>query len=435
MMMLSDVSIWIAVIAALVGCYFATCAIALRTFSRSRLAEMLDSRGQPERLTPFIERVRELQLVSASLRAITSMIVLLAALHFFQSEFEAWSLHWQYFAAFLLAGTLVSVFIVAVPVSWAHYQTEPLLVRSMVLLRIVLGVLWPIVRVLHAFDPIVRRISGADIDHDDEDAVSDEVMSVVEDHESTGKVDPAQKQMIEAVFDFPTTTAEEIMTPRTEIDGIEVAATLEQIKAHVAEHGHSRIPVYEDNLDHIAGILYAKDLIPFIDTPDVKSFALRDVMREAMMVPESKSVHELLAEFRANQVHIAILLDEYGGTAGLVTIEDIIEELVGEIQDEYEPPEEDTELVAVDEQTFDVDARMHVDDFNDQLDVELPEDEDYDTLGGFVVATLGHIPEVGEFVEFESLRLTVTEAERTRVSRLKVERIESDAAAPGTHGK
>ena len=426
-----DPAIWTALLACIIGGYFAACGIALKTFSRSRLTELLEPQGKAHRAAAFAARTEALQLATGTIRTCLSLVTLLATLYFFEQR-QQWQEPWPYVAAFLVAGALVSVFVVAIPASLARYRAEQLLARSMTLLNVCLVVFMPMVKALRLFDPIVRRISGADAERDDdEDRITDEVMSVVEDHESDGKVDRVQKEMIEAVFEFPSITAGEIMTPRTEAEGLEVDSALAQVKAHVLEKGHSRIPVYEQDLDHIVGVLYVKDLIRFLDDADAPAFDLRQVMREAWMVPETKSVRELLGEFKARKVHMAILLDEYGGTAGLISIEDILEELVGEIQDEYEPADDEPTIDWVDERTADVDARVHVDDLNDQLGLDLPEDEDYDTVGGFVFAKLGHIPKPGEKFLFENLKLTITDAQRTKVNRVRIER-QDPAASNGT---
>jgi CBS domain containing-hemolysin-like protein len=309
--------------------------------------------------------------------------------------------------------------VVAIPVSWARYQREGLIALSLPLLVALLMVFRPLVWSLHLFDPVVRRISGVDVADDDDSDLSDEVLSVVEDHEDGGEVREAQKEMIEAVFDLSDTDAEQVMTPRTDVKGIEAGATLDQVKHAILQYGHSRIPVYDKTIDNIVGILYAKDLIKYVG--EGEDFDLRSVLRDAMLVPESKNVAELLAEFKANKVHIALVLDEYGGTAGLVTIEDILEELVGEIQDEYEHAEHTPQIEHVGDQVLRVDARVEIDDLNDELDTELPEDEDYDTVGGFVFATLGHVPKTGEAFDYGGMRFTVTDAERTRVVRVEVQ--------------
>lgn len=419
-------AIAIAILGSLLVCYFSACNIGLKTLSRKRLADRLGVGFDQERISRFYRNQPMMLLMTGTIRAVLSLVVLLATLYYLEERL-GWSKLPIYLVAFLITGGLVSIFAVAIPVSWARYQREGLIAISLPLLNAMLVVFKPIVWSLHLFDPIIRRISGIDLEDDDESDLSDEVLSVVEDHEDGAEVDEAQKEMIEAVFDLSDTDAEQVMTPRTDVNGIEVNASVEQVKDAILHFGHSRIPVFEETIDNIVGILYAKDLIKYVGSSE--NFDLRSVLRDAMMIPESKNVGELLAEFKANKVHIALVLDEYGGTAGLVTIEDILEELVGEIQDEYEQTEQTPQIERIDDQTLRVDARVEIDDFNDELDTELPEDEDYDTVGGFVFATLGHIPMEGETFEYEGLTFTVTEAERTRVVRVEVRTAQSQKAS------
>ncbi|MFW6038882.1 MAG: hemolysin family protein [bacterium] len=429
---MDHLAIWTGLAACVLGGYFAACNLALKAFSRKRLAELFEQRGQDARFSWLIGHVVPLQLLTGMLRTTMSLLVLLCALIVVEQWRVGGSEVMLALLAFVLAGVLVSVFVVAIPASWARYHPEALLARSVPLLRVLLIAGWPMAYVLSGVDPIVRRITGADLIPPDEDQLTDQVLSVVEEHETGATaVDDLQKEMLEAVFDLSSTSAGEIMTPRTDVKGIEVSSTMEEVKAAILSFGHSRIPVFEDNLDHIQGILYAKDMIRFLGDGD--PFDLRSALREAFMVPESKSVRELLAEFKARKVHLAIVLDEYGGTAGLVTIEDILEEIVGDIQDEYEPQEQPPQI-ETDGNTAEVDARMRIDDLNDAMDVDLPENEDYDTVGGFVFATLGHIPDEGETFEFDGLRFTVTSAERTKVNRVKLERSEPEHTSTPSNG-
>jgi len=178
--------------------------------------------------------------------------------------------------------------------------------------------------------------------------------------------------------------------------------------------------VYEDNIDNIIGLIYAKDLLAEVGK-ESDDFSLRERMREAYFVPESKPLRSLLHEFQNQKLHIAVVLDEYGGTAGIVTLEDILEELVGEITDEYEetPPES---IRRIDENTIEVDARTYVDDLNDDYELDLPEDEDYDTVGGFVFSRLGYIPKTGEHFEYANLTFTISSAEPRRVKRVRIQK-------------
>ncbi len=410
-------------IAALLGCYFAACHTALKTYSRKRLADLLAERGKEAQLERVSDRMGQFLMVSGFARSCMSIVVVLAIVRDLEARLPDTDPLAVMALAFVIAGILLGLFIVAIPTSWAGYGRERLLAWSLPILIVLRLVFMPIAALLYFVDPVVRRISGVDLLTDDEkDKITDEVLSVVEDHQEGAAVDDAQKEMLEAVFDLPRTTAGEIMTPRTDIEGIEVSSTLEEVRTTILDAGHSRVPVYEESLDQIIGILYAKDLITYLGGNS--RFDLRGILREPFMVPESKSVSELLGEFKARKVHLAIVLDEYGGTAGLVTIEDILEEIVGEIQDEYESDEDAPPVIQpIDETTTEVEARVEIDTLNDELGLEIPEDEDYDTVGGFVFAKLGHIPEPGESFEFEGLRFTVTDAERTKVIRVRIERL------------
>ncbi len=423
-------AIWIALVPLVLGCFFAACHAALKTFSRKRLADLMEASGRAHRLEALDRRLPALQLLTGVLRVACGVVVIIATIELVQDWLAPVRVWVFYSTTFVVAAGLITVFHVAIPISWARYRQERLLAWSLPILTALLTVFSPVVWVLHVFDPMIRRISGVDLHADDAD-ISDDVLAAVEDHESADQIDDEQKDMLEAVFSLPGTSAGEIMTPRTEVHGIEVDAALDEVKRTVLEDGHSRVPVYEESLDHIVGILYAKDLLKFLG--DGAEFRLRDVAREAFLVPESKPVSDLLREFKQRKVHLAIVLDEYGGTAGLVTIEDILEEIVGEIQDEYEEEDEPEPLVQIDEHTFEVEARMDIDDLEDELDIAFPEDGDYDTLGGFVFATLGHIPDVGESFEYEGRRFTVTDAERTRVNKVKIEKLQ-EAGAPHANG-
>jgi len=264
------------------------------------------------------------------------------------------------------------------------------------------------------------------------DTLDAELLSAVDQSERIGHIDETARDMIEAVVEFRSTTVEEIMTPRTEINALEYTDDLGTVKRFVREVGHSRIPVYRDNLDHIEGILYAKDLLHWMADDAAGDFSLKEILRTPSFIPETKTVRELLKELLARRVHIAIAADEYGGTAGLVTIEDMVEEIFGEIEDEYEQDDDERPSVDIDTVTnsAEIDARKPIDDANDVLEaigIELPESDDYDTVSGFVATTMGRIPEAGQTLRHEGLLITVLEAEQTRVLRIRVEREDSES--------
>ncbi len=244
--------------------------------------------------------------------------------------------------------------------------------------------------------------------------VSEEELRVlVEAGEEQGVIEEQEKEMIQSIFEFADTIAREVMTPRVDMKCIAVDATPQEAIALIRKTGHSRIPVYEGSVDNILGILHAKDLLRLCESAPTPQFSLREVMRPAYFVPESKRVVELLQDLRRRRIHMAIVQDEYGGTAGLVTLEDLVEEIVGEIQDEYDvEPEEPVQTLP--DGSLLIDARMHLDDASELLKTPL-ESEEFDTLGGFVFGLLGHQPSEGEVVTANGWQLRVHALEGHRI--------------------
>jgi CBS domain containing-hemolysin-like protein len=281
----------------------------------------------------------------------------------------------------------------------------------------------PILYVLQLYDGFVRRLAGVPevTPREQQEEKHEEFLEDLEQHRMEGAFDEEEQEMIENVLELSERCADEIMTPRTDLVAVEVNSKLSPVLDTIIKAGHSRIPVYEGNIDNIIGLIYAKDLLAEIGK-EPSDFSLRQRMREVYFVPESKPLRSLLHEFQNQKLHIAVVLDEYGGTAGIVTLEDILEELVGEITDEYEetPPES---IKKIDEDTIEVDARTYVDDLNDDYELGLPEDEDYDTVGGFVFSRLGYIPKAGEHFDYASLKFTIASAEPRRIKRVRIRKI------------
>jgi CBS domain containing-hemolysin-like protein len=324
---------------------------------------------------------------------------------------------------------LVWVFCVVLPMSVAFHAGERMLYELSGLVRFVHRAAWPCRGVVRFVDEVVRRLAGVTPTAPAEQA-EEEILSVVEEAQREGQFDEEAREMIEAVVEFRSLTVEQVMTPRTEIAALELTNDLGAVTRAIRDIGHSRIPVYEGSLDNVVGIFYVKDLMRWMagegGRSGGKSFELKSILRPAIFVPETKTVRDLLRELIRKNVHIAMVADEYGGTAGLVTIEDIIEQIVGDIRDEYELPGEDAPEVTVDlsSRSAQVDARAYTDDVNDAISPlgwAIPESDDYDTVGGFVMTTLGRIPEQGEVFRFQRATVTVLEATPTRVVRLRME--------------
>jgi magnesium and cobalt exporter, CNNM family len=323
-------------------------------------------------------------------------------------------------AAFAISVFILNIFSVAIPHAWAKYAGTGLLVHCYPVLRFLEWAGWPLTTVFAWIDPLVKRLAGISEDQANSrlDEKQEELLNVVEEREKEGVVDEEEREMIASVLEFRDTTAGEIMTPRTEVSGIEADTSLSEAVEIVILEGHSRYPVYKETIDNISGMLYAKDLLKELNRPE-GSGDISHYLRKPFFVPESKKLRSLLHNFQNQKVHVAVVLDEYGGTAGLVTIEDILEELVGEIVDEYEPPQPEP-IKKIDEYTIEVDARYEVDELNDELDISIPEDEDYETIGGFIFAKLGHIPMTGETFEHENLQFTVIDAGERKINRLRI---------------
>jgi len=408
--------------------FFSVNAIALRTFSRVKLQEAFkatNKKANPEDLTErLVENAEELILACSLYRLIFNMCILLLLVTIFATLRRANLTVSVYLLAFVIAMAIFSVFSLAIPHAWAKYAGEKILSRTYKLLMLFVIVVSPALYIFKLYDGFVRRLAGVveTTPQEQQEEKQEEFLNGLEQHRTEGVLDKEEQEMIENVLELSNSTADEIMTPRTDIVAIEVNSDLQKILETITTAGHTRVPVYEDNIDNIIGLVYAKDLLTEIGKTGA-DFKLRDKMRDAYFVPETKPLRTLLHEFQNQKLHIAVVLDEYGGTAGIVTLEDILEELVGEITDEYEeiPPEP---IKQIDQNTFEADARTYVDDLNDQFELNLPEDEDYDTIGGFVFSHLGYIPKSGESFDYENLKFTIAAAEARRIKRIRIQKTE-----------
>jgi CBS domain containing-hemolysin-like protein len=406
----------ILLVATSVSLFFATVSYALRDFSRVKLGEYLEMRGKARYLDLIVTHQQDLVFLTAAVRLLANVLILLAMLRLLAGTNQ--SLRWQYLMATGLTLAITLLCSVAIPGAAARYAGETVIgacARGLNVLRICL---MPVTILRHAVDDVIRRATGAS-DQAEPEEFEQEIMSAVEEGEKEGVVDEQEREMIESVIEFRDIQVGQIMTARPEIVALDAHSSLAEVKSALEESGHSRIPVYEGTLDHIVGILYARDLLKHLGLPP-EQFDIRSAIRAAIYVPESKPLRDLLKDFKAQKVHIAIVLDEYGGTTGLVTIEDILEELVGDIIDEHEPSEP-AMLRKLDDHTFEADARMYIDDFNRLLGQSLPDDQGYDTLGGFISVAMGRIPSTGSAMEHGNMKITILDAEPQKVNRVRIQ--------------
>ena len=399
---------------------------ALVSVNRVRLRRLVEA-GEPRaRLVEGLTRANA-DYLSAIIAGITLFIILVSNLTTglvmrLSQEPGRW---------LALASGLMLAFIVIVceltPKSFAkRYPTRMVLWVARPVQVLTLG-LRPAVRVLTAISGAVLRLFGLKVREARRFLTAEDIRAAAEVGEEEGTVQPMERDMIERVIELGATSAYEIMTPRVDIVAVDEEATPEDVLAIAEEKGLSRIPVYRETIDNITGIAYVNDLLGQLAEGD-RALRVRGIVRQPIQVPGTKKIDELLAELRREHVHMAVVLDEYGGTEGLVTIEDILEEIVGEIRDEHdrEPPEiqplSPTEAL--------VDAGAAIDDVSEALGVRIPEG-DYHTIGGFVFAQTGKVPEVGERILGDGFELVVEACDGQRIKSVRLIRRADMQAAFG----
>jgi putative hemolysin len=402
--------------ATLASLLFASLNYALRSLSRSRLELYLERRRKLKWLDPTMEHREELVVVTAVGRLIANMLIALTLFDALNRSFA--HPHHAFWLAAAISLVLTFFFSVALPQALADIAGAAFVGAAALPLHILRTALAPFTRITNLVETRVQNTVGG-TELPESEKLEEELLSVVEEGEKEGVVDKQERVMIESAIGFRDMTAAEIMTPRADIEALSVDSTLEQIQAAIEKTGHSRIPVYRGSVDQIVGILYARDLLHLLGKAPV-AFDIKSITRPAFFIPETKTLRDLLHDFRLQKVHMAVVLDEYGGTSGLVTIEDMLEELLGDISDEHEPQELPM-FRKIDDLISEADARLPIDQLNRLTGLSLPEDAGYDTLGGFISTTLGRIPQKGSVLEQSGAKFTVLEAEPQRVKRLRIE--------------
>lgn len=305
------------------------------------------------------------------------------------------------------------------PKSLAMQHAEKIALWTAGTISLLSYIFLPAVKVISFFSNLLVRPFGGRATFAAPILTEEELKMLVEAGEEAGTLEEEEKEMIHSIFEFTDTVTRQVMVPRIDMKSAEVTASLDELLEVILKHGHSRIPVYEDNVDQIIGVVHAKDLLPVLKE-DLRDFDVRRVMRPAYFIPENKPVDELLAEFKRSKIQMAIVRDEYGGTAGLVTIEDLLEEIVGDIMDEYDV--EELMIDVIDENTAVVNARMSIDDLNEHMNLSLPESDEYETLGGFVFGLIGTQPNEGDSVTYENVAFSVEKTEGGRLHKIRVVR-------------
>ena len=410
--------------------FFVAAEIALVSLRRSRIEQLVEE-GQPG-----ARRVR--RLVQDLGRSLAVIQLGLTFIGFLASAYAAISLSEGLSRLLVSAGVdkgtadpvallVVTVILALFTIVFAELVPKTLALAHPERFALVLAgpldlmgrVLGPVVALLTGITRAVTRTLGEEVNAEAQ-ITAEELRLIVVRGGEQGILEAEEEQMINAVIELGDRRIHEVMVPRTAILGLRAEATFDDAIDLIVEGGHSRVPVYEDSIDEVIGILYAKDLLPFLKASSDARPNLRGMLRTPVFVPESMSIDDLLREFQRRKVHIAIVLDEYGGVAGLVTIEDLLEEIVGEIQDEYDVEEPLVERI--DDDRARIDGRASIDDMLDlfELKLQLEDEDEYDTVGGLVYHRVGGVPQPGDEVKIDGLRLTVETTDGRRVGKVLV---------------
>jgi len=398
----------------------------LQSFARHKLEELCRRRNADKRLAVILKQHEEVA-AAVSLARIFCIPLFLVILFVLEKE-----------VPLTIKVAIVPLIILAefwLPRAFAKLWGTPFVYYGWFLWRTTATLMYPLLLIDRLITLFFSRLAAHT---EDTDAFEEEIRGIVTEGHREGLLEDDAREMIEGVIELRDVTVSAIMTPRTEMACVSDALSWEEMLQCVIASTHSRIPVYKETRDDIVGVIHVKTLLQALaQNAPAGRCHWTELMSEPLFIPETKPVDTLLQEFQDVQSagnascgrirgHLAIVLDEYGGVAGLVTLEDILEEIVGEIVDEHDTIAETEIISKVDDDIFDVSGRVRIDELNEQLGLHLPEEEDYDTVAGFIFSTLGHIPEVGESVDFEhegkTVRLTVTDVTRRRIEKVRVER-------------
>lgn len=423
---MNDPLLWTAIGALIFTCLTAIGSRALRTFSRSDLKEICQRNDNQARFFQVVQTHERVSLGVDMLGAFaTSLFVVSAAYRGVGGLSISGDVNWQpVIGAGVLAGLALALLRVSVSWSLTRLYGSPFLFHTWPFWRILGMVVEPLHWVTRFVDTVLHRLAGREQESLDEETIEEEIRTIVSEGHREGLLEEDAREMIEGVIELGDGDVSQIMTPRTDMHMLQADLSWSDLLADVIEAGHTRIPVYDNSRDDLLGVLYVKDLLPELaKLVESERRSIRDLIRKPIFVPETKAVDDLLTMFQQQRNHIAIVLDEYGGVSGLVTIEDVLEEIVGEIVDEYDADEE-AEFHITDEGICEAVGKAHVDEINELLGIDLPEDKDFDTIGGFVFSELGHVPEIGEEVVWENkARVTVLHATGRRIEKVRVERL------------
>lgn len=420
----SDLSYWIILAICLVlSAIFSAAEMALTTVPETYIRQLIDEkRGL---IRPF-----KLWLARPN-RVLTAIIVgnnLVNTLAAVVATVYAQKLFHNYVISIATTAVTLALLIFGeiTPKTFARHNARSAVVWLICLIYPIYFILFPAVWVLSHFAVFLVHMMGGRTKRVGPVATEEDIAYLIRLSHEEGVFKPDQGLMLQSVIAFRDTSAREIMVPRTDLFSLSIDTSFKEILTQVTQHGYTRWPVYTDDIDHVVGVFYVKDLINF-QLNGGKEFALKSLLRKAIFIPESMKLDSVLREFQRKKVHLAIVVDEYGGTAGIVTLEDILEEIVGEIRDEYDKEEEEQTVEKIGVDHFIADGRVSISDLQKQSGIFLPADESYETLGGFLISVFGKIPKKNAEYTRDDWKFRVIEVEEKRIVRVEIIKISTKA--------
>lgn len=414
----------------LVNGFFAASEIAIISINRNRIT-MLAQEGDNRAL--LIQR-----LLKEPSKFLATIQVGITLTGFLASASAAVSIS-TYFASFLKRLNVpfpdqISLILITLFISYVTLVLGELLPKRLALQnpeRVAYGVIGiilfiskitsPFVKILTLSTNFFAKLFGVGATYVEEKVTEDEIRMMIDVGEENGVLNETEKEMIDGIFEFDNTLAKEVMTPRTAVFAIDINSSIEEIIHQIIEEQYSRIPVYDGEIDNIVGIIYMKDIFVEMASKKLEDISIKSLIRPAYFVPETKKIDTLFRELQASKNHMAILIDEYGGVSGIITIEDLIEEIVGNIADEYD--EDVKDFQRIDNNTYIVDGLVSIDEVNEILNLKLPAEHN-DTIGGFVLNLIDNIPQKGDKVQHENVVFTVEKIDEKRIEQVRIQIIE-----------
>lgn len=396
-------------------------------FSAAKLEPRLETRAR-KRLEWLLSRNMQVFIGISMLGTVANILIVLGVILFLARNGVI-------AVADLLLGVAVAVipllaFFKAIPEAIGRIHPERIMSWALPFLPLVYWLLCWVIAPVYSFAQVMKKALGEDHTVSSPEVIEKELLQVVSEGEKEGLLQESEKEMITAIIELKDSAVKEVMTPRIDTFSLPISTPLKDAITTIIRKGYSRVPLYVESRDDIVGVLYSKDLLRYWDDENRNKLKLADIMRKPFFVPETQTIRNLLRDFQRQKTQMAIVLDEYGGTAGIVTVEDIVEEIVGEIADEYDQ-ERIEPITYHGENIIEVDARVRVSEVNEALQIDLPIDEGYETIVGFLLCSMGRIPRKDEIYRYKNIEFVILDGSERRITRVKVTKEQKSADSQG----